>query len=173
VVPEESNVQSPAPEIEKPAEAPSDSTPASGGSSGTAESSDQPEGSTAEKPQEPAEEAVPDKESTEPGSEAHGGNEGATEGTHVEVYIPPVTQLPDFGRLQARSASRMDPAQQAMFTRSLEVEFMQVTSSYRAMMKRQDDLTKQVQMARSAGYPDAELERLAIKHGWEVPDTPS
>lgn len=90
--------------------------------------------------------------------------------TPEQAPSPPGIKLPDFARLQARSHTGMDPAQVAMYTRSLEVQFMQVSSSYRSMMTRQEQLAAQVAMARKAGFPEHLLEQLAVKHNWEVPE---
>lgn len=97
-------------------------------------------------------------------------DENERHGGEVDVIAPPApVVLPDFARLQARQNSGMDPTEQAMYTRALEVMFMQVSKSYREMMSRQQDLISQVQRARAAGYPESELELLAAKHSWEVP----
>lgn len=85
------------------------------------------------------------------------------------IAAPAPVALPNFAALQARQSSGMDATRQEIYTRALTVEFMQVTSSYRQMVDRQEKLVKQVQAARGEGYPEAELEKLAIQFGWEVP----
>lgn len=106
-------------------------------------------------------------------SQAEKAPQASNEGREVAVIMPPVTQLPDLNLIQRRAATVLDPAQQALYTRSLELEFMQVTKSYRDMMDRQQQLTELVRLARAAGYPEAELEKLAVKHNWGVPETES
>lgn len=94
--------------------------------------------------------------------------EGAPESGESAPGTPGI-KLPDFARLQARAHTGMDPQQVALYTRSLEIQFMQVSSSYRTMLARQEALTQQVSMARDAGFPEHLLDQLAMKHNWEVP----
>lgn len=106
------------------------------------------------------------------GPDPEGKTDGGDDAGSVEILAPPaVVRLPDFARIHARSATTMSPAEMALYTRALEVEFMQVTSSFRAMMDRQQRLTEQVRLARAAGFPEHVLDQLATKHNWEVPET--
>lgn len=156
----------------------------------TADQSDEP-GADEETPQKPAEkpaeapdEAPADTEAPEPVSEPEKGNQGAEtapteadaeppsdEGGKYEIIMPPKQSLPNFAKIAARhqKTHTLDPATLKRLQRRVERPLMEVVKSVKEMLERHESLMAEVQAARREGLPEAEVQLLADRFGYDIP----